>query len=414
MNEKEYLESLTLNLIGDDERGYDFITDAGVQVLKELQTEEPRIFSLYLDISPERIQHEPAPIRYRHLVERVAESIEDKENRRMFQAVADDIGAMLLNEYNLMRGKGLVIFAAPEKYSPKGRREVKYETMVRYHLPAPPKDDLQWGALPVLTPLLVQIDENEPTGVILVDRQRARYFVYYMGEAAEYSVMEYDPTPQKTRALGYGAHNHEQWLEEKYRAHLRHTVHVADRLNQLADWKWIAVGGTDQTPEDLVELLPKHLKQKLLDTFQIDVDANYNQVRDEVAPIVHQAEVQEERAFLERWIGELERRGERAVFGLADTTFALQQGRIDTLITQPYFEHKGWQCQDCGGLVADLMDQPPSQCPYCGGELATVPDIVTLAAAQTLEHSGHVEVVRDPENQKLLEKYGNFGAILRF
>jgi len=103
-----------------------------------------------------------------------------------------------------------------------------------------------------------------------------------------------------------------------------------------------------------------------------------------------------------------------AVAGLADTTLAAQQARIGTLIFPPDIIHTGWQCQSCGGLMADLTDAPPKQCIYCGGPLKEIPDIVTVAATQTMNLGGHVEVVRDKENQSVIKTHGGIGALLRY
>jgi peptide subunit release factor 1 (eRF1) len=413
MNARGTLETVVLDTIGTTERGYDFITQEHVQSLKALQLDEPGVFSLYMDISPQRIQHEPVPARYRHLVEEIANNLEDNEQRKKFQVVADDIGTMLLNEYNLLRGQGLVIFAVPERVSAKGSREVTYSTLIRYHTPEPVADLLTWDTKPTLAPLLIQLDLHKPAGVILVDRQRARYFLFNMGEVAEYTVSEWDPTPQKTRALGWGAHDHEQWLEEKYREHLRHAVSLAEALGQRDRWQWLIIGGTGQTPQDLANLLSKPFQEKLLGTLPMDVDAGYDQVRDAVVPLIRQAEMANEQAILATWLSELESQG-KATAGPQATVQALHQARVDTLLTLPNLEQKGWQCLDCAGLVADVMQDPPVGCPYCGGELKPLPDIMLPAITQTLEHGGHVVFAQHEEDQRLLEQHGNIGALLRF
>ena len=408
-------DELVLTLIGDDERGYDFITEEDILELKSFSSEQGMI-SLYLDTRPERLQAEPMILRYKNLVAPVREKINDRNELLMFDAVTSDIGKLL--EHHLSRapmGRGLVIFAAPYKFSPKRDREVKYERFLIYHLPEAPVDHLSWGKLPVLTPLLIQIDEHEPTGIVLADRRKARFFVYYMGEAAEYNIAEVDETPSKTKALGWGAHNHEQWQEEHWRQHFRNIVSLTEVIDRKAGWKWLVLAGPDEIPAEIADLLPKSLKNKLLGTVTMSMRATYNDVRDRVAPLVHEAEQREERERLEAFVGELERTTGRAVAGLADTTLAVQQARIDTLFFPPDFEHPGWQCRNCQGLIADLAETPPSACIYCGSEqLDEVPDVVTLAAEQTLNLGGHVEVVRDKDNQTILKSHGNIGALLRF
>ncbi len=408
-------EELVLDLIGDDERGYDFITEDEILALKSFVSEQGML-TLYLDTRPERLQVEPLVLRYKNLVAPWRERITDRNELLLFDAVTANLAHVL--EHSLSRapmGRGLVIFAAPTKFSPKRDREVKYEKFLIYHLPEPPVDFLGWGKLPVLTPLLVQLDEHEATGVVLADRRRGRFFVYYMGEAAEYTISEIDETPAKTKALGWGAHNHEQWQEEHWRQHYRHVIELTEVMDRKARWKWLVLAGPDEIPREIADMLPKTLREKLLGTISMSMHVTYNDVRDAVASLVHEAEVREERERLETLVGELERENGRAVAGLADTTFAGQQGRIDTLFFPPDFVHKGWQCLNCQGLIADLAETPPKTCLYCGSErLEDVPDVGTLLAEQTLNLGGHVEVVRDKENQAILKTHGNIGALLRF
>ncbi len=414
MTPKINADELVLELIGDDERGYDFITEEDILALKAFSSEQGMI-TLYLDTRPERLQVEPLMLRYKNLVASVRDGITDRNELLLFDAVTANIGSLL--EHSLSRspqGRGLVIFAAPMKFSPKRDREVKYEKFLMYHLPEAPTDHLAWGRLPVLTPLLIQLDEHEPTGVVLADRRRARFFVYYMGEAAEYNISEIDETPSKTKALGWGAHNHEQWQEEHYRQHYRNVIELTEVLDRKARWKWLILAGPDEIPHEIADLLPKSLREKLLGVVPMSLHVTYNDVRDKVAALVQEAEKREEADRLATFVGELERSNGRAVAGLADTTLAAQQARIDTLFFPPDFVHKGWQCQNCQGLIADLTETPPSACIYCGGPLVEVPDVVTLTAEQTLNLGGHVEVVRDKGHQSILKTHGNIGALLRF
>ncbi|NOX60919.1 MAG: hypothetical protein GXP42_03075 [Chloroflexi bacterium] len=406
-------EDLQLELIGDDERGYDFITPEDIQLLKELSA-EPGVFSLYLDTTAERMQSEPLALRYKKLVEERRQHVVGRESRLLFDAVAEHIGKLLESSYGRPRGRGLALFAIPERFSPKGGPEVKYRRLIRYHLPEPPLDALEWGETPLLTPLLIQLDEHAPTGVVVVDRKHARFFVYYMGEAAEYGVSEIGETPPRTRSLGWGAHNHEQWQETHYQKHLQQVAELTARLDRVARWKWLTIGGVDQAPQELKERLPKPLQQKFLGHFNIHLTATLNEVRDEVGPLVHAAEVREESDTLAAWVGALKTPGGRAVAGLADTTLAAQQARIQTLIIPPNWVQPGWQCQSCQGLMADILAEPPKACIYCGAPLKALPDIISVAAAQTLTLGGQVEIVRDPENQAILKQYGEIGALLRY
>ncbi len=402
-------DELQLSLLGDDERGYDFVTTETIEQLQGLSFPEARVFSLYLDMTPERLKDAPWSTRYDHLVENMRGQIADKDSRKMFDVVAENIKEQVRNEYGRPQARGLALFTVPERISLKGKHKVKYSTFIHYHLPEPPQDTLLWDKAVELTPLLLQMDEHEPTGVVLADRQHGRFFLYYLGETAEYSISEWDDTAQRTKAVGMGAYNHEQWLAEQYKRHLHHLVNFIEKIGQQAGWRWLAIGGVDQLPEDLSKELPKMWREKLIGTFTLSLEANYNQVRDAVAPLVQAAEAQAEKETLETWIGHLEQKS-NAVSGLDKALLALQEGRIQTLLVAAGFAHDGRECQQCPALTTTADET----CPYCGGVMTRVNDIVNTAVTQVFRQNGRVEIVRDPDNLALMQQHDNIGAILRF
>ncbi len=402
-------EELQLSLLGDDERGYDFVTAETIENLQKLSLPEARVFSLYLDMTPEKLKDAPWSTRYDHLADNMRAQITDKDSRKMFDVVAEHIKEQVRNEYGRPRARGLALFAAPERVSLKGKHKVKYDTFIHYHLPEPPQDALLWDKTAELTPLLLQMDEHEPTGVVLADGQRGRFFLYYLGEAAEYTVSEWDDAARRARAAGMGARNHEQWLAEQRKRHLRNLANFTEKIGRRAGWRWLALGGVDQIPEDLAKELPKTWREKLIGAFALPLEANYNQVRDAAAPLAQAAEAQVEKETLESWIGLLAKK-DKAVSGLEETLLALQEGRIQTLLVAAGYTRDGRECRQCRALTTTEEET----CPYCGGALTHVADIVNTAVAQVFGQNGRIEIVRHPDNLALMQPHGNIGAILRF
>lgn len=150
-------------------------------------------------------------------------------------------------------------------------------------------------------------------------------------------------------------------------------------------------------------------------TTALPMEADLNQVRDTVMPLIQSAEKPEKKATVARWIEELERLEGKAVAGLADTLLAVEAYRIMTLIADEGFAHKGWRCDSCGGLVADLMEQPPAECPYCGSTALTeLPDIVGEMAVLVMASGGDVEIVHAAENHETVQHKGQVGGLLRY
>ena len=414
-------ELLQLNLVGDKERGYDFVDDALVLELKRLRPDHGML-SVYLDITPEALTSNPPMTRYKQGIAAIRERHADDwshEQKTTFELVARDLGERLEKMLISPRGRGLALFAAPARVLPK-KEKVDYAVFRSFHLPHPPADRIEWGDAPVLAPLLVARDESPRTGVVLFDREKLLLFLAFMGEVAAYDlVLRNDNKVSLSKSHswhGYGEHNHHQWQEEHYRRYLRQAALAVAKLARIGDWKWLVLASPDhQEAEHLREQLPEPWREQVIGTVALAMDADLNQVRDAVLPVIAEAERQEERQILERWQGEVERPGGRGVAGLADTLLAVEEYRVQTLVVDEGFTNKGWQCEDCGGLVADLAGEPPAECPWCGSEaLRELPDIVGEMAVLVMASGGEVEIVHDPDNRKIIGEHGRIGGILRF
>ncbi len=395
------VEMAPLTLFGDDERGYDFVSEESLEPLRAYHAERPAVLSLYLDITPQRLASMPLRRIVEHMLEERRAVLEEREEIAAFDAAAE-----LVKEHVIYRfrpsGRGLALFAAPEA-----------ELWRVYHLPVPVEDRLVWDHKAYLRPLLMLMDEFERYGVVLVDREKARFLLYYLGEVAEYNVAEWDATPPKTKALGWGAYTHERWLEEQYKHHFRNVAQLVQKLYERERWPHLVVGGTDQNPDSLIDELPPALQRIVAGTFNLPLTANFNEIRDEVTAIEREVERRTEAERVEAVITGAYK-GQKAVLGLADTLQAVQEGRVHILVVPADFSHRGWMCDNCGGLVADLTEERPPACPYCGGPLHAERDVIDLAMQVVFDQRGQVEVVRSEEQRERLKAEGPIGAILRF
>ena len=412
---------ISLDLIGDDERGYDFLTDENIIRLKHLVPEQ-RVLSVYLDTRPETVAKAPVMVRYKHGIDTIraeAEKEWDHEERVLFDAMAKDIGEKIEAMLQKPTGKGIALFASPRRVQPKKGR-VDYQQYMHFSLPEAPADAVRWSDAPVLTPLLVLRDEYPETGMVLFDRERVRFFLLYMGEAAEYeiSLINPDRVPlTKAHAWhGYGEHNHHKWQEEHYKRYLRQAALAVAKIGDKAGWKWLILASPDKKESThLQDYLPAFWKESVIGTAALPMTASLAEVRDAATPLIQEAERQEEAKMLSAWESEMKKPDGRAVAGIADTVLAAMQYRILTLIAEEGFVQPGWKCNACGGLIADLLEGAPQKCPYCETDAFTeYPDIVGDLAVQVISSGGTVEIVHDPDNRKKAHDLGMVGGLLRY
>ncbi len=412
---------LLLELIGDDERGYDFIDDEHIIQLKQ-QLSSNGILSVYLDTRPETIQNHPVLTRLKNAIKAIREQQESAWNhdeKLFFEGVVDNITEILQKEQLALQGKGLALFAVPKR-RPTKKDKIDFELFLTFHLPEAPVDLVTWGKTPVLSPLLVQRDEHPETGVVLFDKEKIRFFIYSMGEAAEYTITLHNdnqvPMTKGHSWHGYGTHNHQQWQKQHYHRYLRQTGIAISKIADKAGWKWLILASPDaQEAKHLVDFLPETLRSKYIGYTALAMESSLNDIRDHSTPIVRDAEIKAELELLKQWTHELEKPGGLAVSGIADTVQANQEYRLKSLIFPADYIQKGWQCASCGSLIADLLEKPPAQCPYCeSGQLIEKTDIIGEIAIHLLQTGGEIEVVRTEEHRSIAEKNGFVGGLLRF
>lgn len=170
--------------------------------------------------------------------------------------------------------------------------------------------------------------------------------------------------------------------------------------------------GTEENVARVFENLPKTWQERVAGRVPASIMDNINTIRDKVMALEQEIERQVEAERVERVITAAEK-GQNAVLGYADVLAAVQQGRVDLLIVPEALEYPGWECTSCGGLVADILATPPEACPYCGGPLRVVEDIVDLAMQKVLDNGGTVEILRGPVKDTFREQ-GIIGALLRY
>ncbi len=394
------LDELRVELIGDDERGFDFLQPDALKPLAELALPTRGILSAYLDISPEQVATGKVRLKLKDMARAWLDSIEDKQERRAFEHELGRIENYLTYELK-EPGRSLVIFSS----EPANLWRV-------YRVPVRIRTRLIWDERPYLRPLLTVMDEYERYGVVLVSREEARFFLFYMGEIAEYSFSLHDYVPNRHKAGGWSQARYQRHVDDHALHHFRAAADTAARLAERDGWQRIVLMGTEENVARVREYLPKALQERIAGELPASITDNFNVIRDKVLALAQEIERQVEEERVEAVITAAEK-GQNGVLGYADVLMAVQQQRVDMLIVPEGLEYPGWECTSCDGLVADILEKPPSACPYCGGSLKTVEDIVDLAMQKVLDTGGTVEILRGPIKDRFREE-GIIGALLRY
>ena len=368
-----------------------------LSTLYTLSQQKTYTLTLYLDID----QNKQSNRRRGYVVQ--AEAL--IKGLRSQQAHSDRLDTACKQALSLVRnmkpkGKAALIVVHPE---------TKLRELVQIELPFPASVHWRRGAF--LRPVVEAMDEHERYGVVLTDNKRARLFTVLMGELTEHEDL-FSETSQRTRSLGAdqmrAQKRHDQRHQEEVASHAKRVIDAIHDLALREPFDRLIVGGTPKAAAQLVRMLPKRMRGKLVETTSMRVGGSQKEILNKILEVQQRMERDREKEIVQGVLAELHDRG-KAVAGFAAVLDAVNQGRVWTLVYGKSFIARGGECGSCDAY----SPHPKGPCVYCGEDVHPLPLCVDRLSQSVLEMGGRVEVV-DGDAKKKLEKPGGIAAMLRY
>jgi peptide chain release factor subunit 1 len=371
------------------------ITEDMVRALVAFRGTEAPVTTCYLDVDGRNLPtHRELQHAFDSLVKRAG------LNGHGHQSVSKDVARMGRHVRGLKRSKarGLAMFSC----TAQGFWEV-------HELPMPVTSQLVVHDTACVQQLEDVVDRSMRIGLLVTDRQRARLFVYELGEVVERSEAD-DPLERqggddrgelvKTRV---GSQRQQQ-----ARQHVKHAAQHAFDVLQSTGFDWLVIGAP--TPDVLTELeqaLHPYVRDRVVERLQVPIALSEDQLTKLAADAEDAVERRTAAALVARLRDGAGSNGaSRAVYGLDATLAALCARRVDRLVVSRGFAAEGWRCGGCGCLAV-----VGRRCPGCSGEMRYVSDVVEAAVHETLTQNRRVTVLIDSAD---LDVLGRIGALLRF
>jgi peptide subunit release factor 1 (eRF1) len=267
---------------------------------------------------------------------------------------------------------------------------------------------------PYIKPLTDVLDAYGRYGVILVDSEGSRMFLFHLGELVEAT----GTLGEEVRRTKHGGASGVAGMRGGMtpRTARRGEAVIMRNLKEMAEateafcssnrCQRLVLGGSESNVSQFLDVLPKALKDRVIGSFTIDPDAPVAEVQAGSMQLIDNlAEEREAELVDEVFAGW--KRGSGAAVGLSDTLVALQEHRAGILLVAAGYEASGYRCRECRYLMLAEREE----CPLCGGAVMVVEDMVETLTHRALEQGVEVEIVRGNEK---LEEMGSIGAILRY
>lgn len=363
------------------------LTESEMRELVEYTAPE-WVLSIYLNTNPAEGNADAYRLRLRNLLKKVT-----------LPQDSAAVECFFATEYD-WSGRGVAVFSC----APQGFFRA-------YPLAVPVRDRIFVSNRPSVRPLADLLDSYGGYGVVLVDQQGARLFIFHLGQLREQEgtlgeVVRRVKNGGASAMPGRrgGSAGQTQFMEETIDRNMKETAEFAVRFFEENRIRRILLGGTEANVASLRNTLPKVWQSLIMGSFAMPMTASHTEVLQRAMQIGHQVEQETEARLVEDLVTIAAKSGP-AITGLEATLAAINAGRVKTLVISEGFAKGGYHCPSCGTLALKQED-----CGECG-EAGRVADVIDPAISAVMRHGGDVEVVHGSE---LLERAGHVGAFLRY
>lgn len=328
------------------------------RLLRTLPELAEPVLTVYLDTNPANPRNQGRPSGAAAWVKTHARELASRlpdADPKLIKDQAQRIGAYL--DGHPARAKGLIFFAGPRSWK-----------IIRLQVPV--EDEIYWGK-PSLGQLMWILDEHRPYGVLVVDRNGARFFRYWLGEIEERKQdrFELDLSQWRRQELVAGRGADRDSFQQRVDAHYaRFFKETAERCREWRERERLSpvfVAGPTEAAEAVWGELPETCRAQgaLVRGLPARVTGPelLRRLEPEIEAWKRARELEEVEAIFAA--GE----GSRASLGIDTTLARIQHGEVRTLLVARGLGGRVRVCRQCGWVDRN----PEDICRRCGGARET-------------------------------------------
>lgn len=360
------------------------LTDVDVRQVIEFESAEHPVLSIYLNVDPHRRSPEKYKLALRSLLSQ-AKGADPEDVKRMQNYI--DMG------YN-WQGRGLIMFSCAAE-----------DFWWAASLMTPVEDSVMVSHRPHVRQLAMLMDAYERYGVIQVDQEGARLYVFHMGnlEAVEGYLGE---DVKLHKAGGWAAQRYQRSERTVARQNLQDMAEMAEEFYRQNDTRHLILAGTEQNTAHFKDMLSHRLRNMVVGSIPVDANASPAEIQEKALEVARQAADEEAVAIADQLVTTLHKGG-NAVAGLAETLTAVQHGRAQHVVAISSFTQPAYRFVDSGYIVLNLEDEAE----LGSGRIQELPDGVDSVLRRAMAQGISVTMLDHHEG---LEEVGSIGALTRY
>jgi peptide subunit release factor 1 (eRF1) len=359
--------------------------DADVRQAVEYEGDsQTPVLSLYLNVDPNRRTADKYKLALRNLLAK-AEGADVEDAKRMQNYL--EMG------YN-RQGRSLIMFSCATK---------EFWWAKNYMVPV--EDAVFVSRRPYVRQLAQLVDAYERYGVIHVDQEGARLFLFNMGvlENADGYLGEEVKTH---KAGGWASQRYQRHEATVARHNLQDAAEMAEDFYRAANTRRLLLAGTEKNVARFQDLLSNRLRSMVVGRITASANATPTDLSDKALKVAMQAAEEEAQALADQVVT-MVHKGGAAVAGLAETLTAVQDGRAQHVVVLSGFARPAYRFVDSGYILLDLGDDKE----LGSGRIQELPDAVESVLRRAMVQGIGVTIL---ERHTGLEKLGKIAALTRY
>jgi peptide chain release factor subunit 1 len=259
-----------------------------------------------------------------------------------------------------------------------------------------------------LKPLAALLGAQPELCVLLVDRQRGRFFDLRLDELKERG--ELFRSLPRSRTDGFGGYNAGHVERRVANEYMQHYKQIADRLKEELErgsWEKLVVACHDTNWSEFEAHLHPYVRQRVLGHFPADIAAlTADEIRENANRLLRDDQDRRRDTLLREALS-MAKGNSRGVTGLRRVLRSLELGEVQTLFLGENYMARGVECENCGHIDSHMVPY----CVVCGRATRELEDVCEAMIPQAIRCDIELFYVKgDPE----FDKVGNIAALLRF
>ncbi|UCH71685.1 MAG: hypothetical protein JSW62_04615 [Thermoplasmatales archaeon] len=274
----------------------------------------------------------------------------------------------------------------------------KHDFLSHVSLPIKVKNLLIVDSSPYIRPLARIHDEWESFTLVLISSNYAKIYSISLGKIEDTKKLSAD-IMNKHKKGGCSQARFNRLRKGAISAFLSDVV---EALQEKADDR-IIVAGPGTAKNQFLDILPKDIKDKIVDIINISIEDEKKLLKESIY-LISEREKRKSQEAVQHLREEILKDG-LAVYGLEDTLNAVKNGQVELLVIEKDYKLRGWICENCQVVKEGVK----STCPYCGKKTSEV-DVLE----EILEFAERTDAEIEFTDDKEIANLGHIGAILRF